>query len=403
MEKRPRTRASAGGRGPGRKFGEKRFGRPGERPSRGQRARGGDERGFRKERGIRTEKGSRSDHGSRREFGGPKREFSGSKSGFPGRRRRDEARDKTRHKISDAPDAAKTILRKRTRRTAWSNNAYKAGTATPGAPPVKPIVRDGTTAPVSTPSENTITQDTALTPHLERLQKVIARAGVASRRKAEELILEGAVTVNGRPVLELGTKVDASKDKIKVNGKLIHSETEPLFLALYKPKGVISSLSDPEGRPHIGQLLHTLHERVIPIGRLDFNSEGLILLTNDGDLAEKVQKSRHIPKVYMVKIKGHPTERDLEFLKRGIFTAEGVVRFASFDVEQALRHKSWLKLEISEGAQLDLRELLNHRGLMVDKIVRSAIGHISIKGIEPGTFKFLKRDDFEQLVRPPTR
>lgn len=232
----------------------------------------------------------------------------------------------------------------------------------------------------------------------ERLQKVLARVGIASRRNAELLILEGAVTVNGRIVTELGTKVDPAHDKIKVNGKLIFTEIEPIYLALYKPKGVISSLSDPEGRKHVGQLVADVKSRVLPIGRMDYNSEGLLLLTNDGDLSEKIIKSRAVPKVYMVKTKGHPQPKDLEFLKRGIFTAEGVVRFSSFGVEQQLKNKSWLKLEVTEGSRLDLRELLNHRGLLVDRIVRTAIGPLSIKGLRPGQYRYFKRQDFEKLL-----
>jgi 23S rRNA pseudouridine2605 synthase len=232
----------------------------------------------------------------------------------------------------------------------------------------------------------------------ERLQKVLARCGIASRRQAEVLILEGAVTVNGRLVTELGTKVNQHKDKIKVNGKMLFTEIEPVYLALYKPRGYISSLADPEGRPHLGTLLAGIKERVVPIGRMDFNSEGLILLTNDGELHEKIFKARNVPRVYMLKIKGHPTQEDLEFLKNGIFTAQGVVRFAAYNLEQALRNKSWLKLEVIEGANLDIRELLNMRGIMVDRIVRTAIGNISSKGLEPGQYRVLKRRDFEALA-----
>ena len=122
-------------------------------------------------------------------------------------------------------------------------------------------------------------------------------------------------------------------------------------------------------------------------------------MTNDGDLAEKIFKARELPKLYMVKVKGHPNEKDLDFLKRGIFSAEGVIRFASYGVEQTLRGKSWLKLEVTEGSKLDLRELLNHRGLLVDRIVRTAIGKISIQGLSPGEYRLMKRQDFIELLR----
>lgn len=282
-------------------------------------------------------------------------------------------------------------VKARTKRGPWSDEAYKTTvTAAPltVAEPTGPEAFGGG-------AESALPGTGA---QKERLQKVLARSGVASRRKAELLILEGAVTVNGRTVTELGTKVDPVSDKIKVNGQMIMTEVEPIYMALYKPKAVISALSDPEGRQHLGDLLRGVRERVVPIGRMDYNSEGLLLLTNDGKLAEKVSKARGIPRIYMIKIKGHPTEKDLDFLKRGIFTAEGVVRVASMGVEQALKNKSWLKLEVTEGASLDLRELLNHRGLLVDRIVRTAIGNVTVQGLEPGEFKFMKRQDFEKLI-----
>ncbi|MEW6055246.1 MAG: pseudouridine synthase [Bdellovibrionota bacterium] len=282
----------------------------------------------------------------------------------------------------------------------WKKSAYQTSVRVP--PVVKPKTVARTTGPSAQPTKATDIETTARTRSAEsgkeRLQKILARAGIASRRNAEILILEGAVTVNGRVVSELGTKADPEKDKIKVNGKLIFTEVEPSYIALYKPKGVISSLADPEGRRHLGLLLKGLNERVIPVGRLDYNSEGLMLLTNDGAIADQVIKARNLPKVYMVKIKGHPGREELEFLKNGFFTAEGVVRFASFGVEQSLRSKSWLKLEVIEGSGLDLRELLNRKGLLVDRIVRTAIGDISIQGLEPGEYRLLKRKDFERLL-----
>ncbi len=303
----------------------------------------------------------------------------------------------------------------RAKKGPWSSNAYLPSPKVipmdklarqNKKPKVAPVVADVTdqippdaTDDVATPAAATANpakpgQDRKE----ERLQKVLARSGVASRRAAELLILEGAVTVNGRPITELGTKVDATQDKIKVHGSLIFTEVEPVFIALYKPRGMISALSDPEGRRHIGHIVKSIRERVIPIGRLDYNSEGLMLLTNDGNLAEGILKQRELPKIYMVKIKGHPTPEDLTFLKRGFFTADGVVKFASFGVEQTLRNKSWLKLEITEGSKLDLRELLNQKGLLVDRIVRTAIGGLNIHGLEPGEYRFLKRADFEKLL-----
>lgn len=288
-------------------------------------------------------------------------------------------------------------IKAKSRGKSWRDSAYKSSIVATATAPV--ITTAKPTAPEAFAPKTAGTEKLPGTGEAkERLQKVLARCGIASRRKAELLILQGAVTVNGRVITELGTKVDAKNDKIKVEGKLLYTEIEPIYMAFYKPKGVISALSDPEGRKHLGQFLRSVRERVIPIGRMDYNSEGLMLLTNDGAMGEKIMKARGLPRLYMVKIKGHPTERDLDFLKRGIFTAEGVVRVGAMGVEQALKNKSWLRLEVTQGANLDLRELLNHRGLLVDRIVRTAIGHISIKGIEPGEFRFFKRQDFERLV-----
>lgn len=238
---------------------------------------------------------------------------------------------------------------------------------------------------------------------LERLQKVLARAGIASRRNAEKLILEGHVMVNGKVITELGTKVNALNDKIKVHGKLIYTQVESLYLAFYKPKAVISALSDPEGRPTISDYLKQLPSRVIPIGRMDFNTEGLMLLTNDGDLAEKISKSRDITKTYMIKVKGHPTKEALTFLKKGVFTRDGVLRFADYGVDSKLKNKSWLKVVVSEGAKLDIKEIFNRRGLMVDRIVRSHIGQITIEHLTPGEYEFLRKKDFERLLSPLTK
>jgi 23S rRNA pseudouridine2605 synthase len=232
----------------------------------------------------------------------------------------------------------------------------------------------------------------------ERIQKILARCGFGSRRKCEELILEGVVSVNGKLITELGSKADPQKDKIKVRGKLLFTEVDPVYIAFYKPGGVISALSDPEGRPHIGEYLSAIQERVVPIGRMDFTSEGLILLTNDGKIANQILKSKKLKKTYMVKIKGHPEQKELDALKRGIFSSEGVVRFSNMAVDQKLKSKSWLRLEVEQGSSLDLRELLNRRGLMVDKIVRYAIGDLTIDGLRPGLFRRVSARDFAHLL-----
>src|SRR5579872_2920337 len=153
---------------------------------------------------------------------------------------------------------------------------------------------------------------------LQRLQKIIAAAGIASRRKAEELITQGRVAVNGQIVTELGTKADPAHDHIRVDGKLLHGTERPRYYLLNKPRGYVTTASDPEGRPTVIDLIKT-SERVYPVGRLDYGSEGLLLLTNDGDLAHKITRAAsHVPKTYLVKISGRAEEHLIEKLRRGV-------------------------------------------------------------------------------------
>src|SRR5512140_2235261 len=158
-----------------------------------------------------------------------------------------------------------------------------------------------------------------LTMPSERLQKILAAAGVASRRKAEELITAGLVTVNGQVVTELGTKADIDTDHIKVEGKVLKGAERPVYIMLHKPKGHVTTVTDPEGRPTVLDLVQGIPERVFPVGRLDYLSEGLLLLTNDGELMQKLtHASSHVPKTYEVKIAGKPTEEELDKLRAGI-------------------------------------------------------------------------------------
>src|SRR5579885_2734624 len=153
----------------------------------------------------------------------------------------------------------------------------------------------------------------------ERLQKIIAAAGIASRRNAEKLIASGAVSVNGQTVTELGTKADPEHDHIRVNGKLLHGAERHVYLLMNKPKGYVTTVSDPEGRPTVMDLLRGIRVRVYPVGRLDYASEGLLLLTNDGDLAHKLMHAAsHVPKVYLVKVAGVPDTEGLDKIRRGL-------------------------------------------------------------------------------------
>ena len=164
----------------------------------------------------------------------------------------------------------------------------------------------------------------------ERLQKIIAAAGIASRRKAEQMIASGLVSVNGQIVTELGSKADPERDHIRVNGKLLHGAERHVYLAMNKPRGYVTTVHDPEGRPTVRDLIRGEKARVYPIGRLDYASEGLLLLTNDGTLAYRLMKAAsHVPKTYLVKVSGIPDEAGLQKLRRGLMIPEGRFRATS--------------------------------------------------------------------------
>jgi 23S rRNA pseudouridine2605 synthase len=213
----------------------------------------------------------------------------------------------------------------------------------------------------------------------ERLQKLIAQAGIASRRAAEELILAGEVSVNGDTVRELGVKADPASDHIKVRGRLINPKLEKrenVYLLLNKPKGYLSSVSDPEGRPLVTDLVRGAG-RVHPVGRLDFNSEGLLILTNDGDFTNRISSSKRIPKVYQVKVKGEPNQAAINKLRRGVRLDDGF-RTAPAEIKQ-LPSKStnaWYEVTLHEGHNQQIRRMFDSIGHSVVKLRRVAIGHL---------------------------
>ncbi len=238
---------------------------------------------------------------------------------------------------------------------------------------------------------------------MERIQKILAQAGIASRRQSEELIAEGLVTVNGK-VAKLGDKAEVGKDAIKVRGKLLHRPEALLYLAFYKPRGVISMLTDPQGRPTLADYLSKIKTRVFPVGRLDFNSEGLILLTNDGALAEKIQKSEELLRVYSVKVKGHPDAEMLKRLER-VIRPENIQHKSfkphSIRIKQKLDKKTMIQIVLKGAGSFNLKELFDDRGFLVEKTVRTMIGHLSIKGLQPGEFRHLKQSQLEALIAQP--
>lgn len=235
----------------------------------------------------------------------------------------------------------------------------------------------------------------------ERLQKLIAQAGLASRRKAEELILTGQVTVNGKVITELGTKADPARDHIKVNGKLINPKLaarDKVYVLLYKPKGFLSSLSDPKRRPLVTDLLPPLNARVYPIGRLDFQSEGLILLTNDGDFANLIISTKYkIPKTYHVKVKGIPGEKQLNLLRRGVVIDGRRTAPATITELRRTEGNAWYQVTVVEGRYHQVRAMFEKIGHSVVKLKRVAIGFLTAKGLKPGQCRHLSSQEVERF------
>ncbi len=231
----------------------------------------------------------------------------------------------------------------------------------------------------------------------ERLQKILSRAGIASRRKAEEIITEGRVTVNGAVVDTLGAKADLDHDHIKVDGKLLHRPKHLLYVALYKPQGYVTTLSDPEGRRTIMDLLPGIKARVFPVGRLDYHSEGLLLLTNDGEFANAITSaSNHIAKTYLVKVNGILTPDEEENFRQGIplrgrRTAPAGLRL----VRRAAN--PWYEVRLIEGRKNQIRIMFKHFGRLVEKLKRVRIGFLNVGTLKPGEFRHLTAEEIERF------
>jgi 23S rRNA pseudouridine2605 synthase len=223
-----------------------------------------------------------------------------------------------------------------------------------------------------------------------RLQKVIAASGLASRRKAEAIITEGRVTVNGQVVRELGTRVDTERDHVKVDGRHLKAIEPHAYLILHKPKGYVSSLSDPEDRPTISDLLPGVRLRVFPVGRLDFDSEGLLLLTNHGELAQALLHPRyHVPKVYLIKVKGALTDEKISQLQRGVKLEDGMTGPAVVQKVRKTAENSWLEITIHEGRKHQVKRMLETVGHPVLKLKRTKFGPILLGDLPPGQYRYL--------------
>lgn len=269
----------------------------------------------------------------------------------------------------------------------------------------------------------------------ERLQKIIAAAGIASRRKAEELITRGRVTVNGQIISELGSKADPERDHIKVDGKLLRGPQRNVYLLLNKPRGYVTTVSDPEGRPTVMDLVKNVGQRIYPVGRLDYASEGLLLLTNDGELANHlIRAASHVPKTYLVKVSGRPTEENIAKLRRGIRihgkpgqvgsnpgqvgnrpgrvgskpgpagsrsdprrTAQVVTAPAQIRLMKEADNP-WYEVTLIEGRHRQIRRMFEEIGHHVEKIRRVRYGPLALD-VEPGQFRELSPREVQMLQR----
>ena len=240
---------------------------------------------------------------------------------------------------------------------------------------------------------------------LERLQKILAKAGLASRRAAEEMILAGRVQINGKVVTELGTKANPERDHIRVDGKLLQGRERIRYFVLNKPKGYVTTVSDPENRPTVMQFFAGERERLYPVGRLDYLSEGLLLVTNDGELANKLTKaSSGVEKTYLVKVAGQPTEDMLQALREGVMiergrpgTGTGRVRTAPAKIRQVRQGDNpWYEVIIIEGRNRELRKMFEEIGHHVEKIRRVGYGPL-ILDLEPGKLRELDEEEVQNL------
>lgn len=231
-----------------------------------------------------------------------------------------------------------------------------------------------------------------------RLQKILSMAGVASRRKAEELMQAGAVTVNGRIVRELGSKADPERDHIKVSGKLVNPKQPKVYLMLNKPCEVVTTLSDPAGRVTVKDLLRGVRFRIYPVGRLDYDSEGLLLLTNNGDLVQRMlHPSFEVPKTYEVKVKGVLTDEEIRTLSKGVELPDGRTRPCRIRKIQKTEKNSWLEMTIYEGRNRQIRRMLEAVDHPVLKLKRIRMGPLELGTLPVGRYRYLTPQEIRSL------
>ncbi len=242
-----------------------------------------------------------------------------------------------------------------------------------------------------------------------RLQKLMAAAGIASRRKAEEYITSGRVQVNGKIVTELGAKADPARDHIKVDGKLLKGPERPRYFMVNKPRGYVTTLSDPQHRPTVAEIFSRVRERLYPVGRLDYASEGLLIMTNDGELANSLMRAASgVEKVYLVKVAGRPDDGVLERLREGVridrgLVGDGKVLTAPAGVELIRDAENpWFKVTLIEGRNRQIRKMFEETGHHVEKIRRVGYGPL-VLDVPPGEYRELEPKEVEALRRAATK
>lgn len=235
----------------------------------------------------------------------------------------------------------------------------------------------------------------------ERLQKIIAAAGITSRRAAEEMILDGRVSVNGVVVTELGTKADLASDRITVDGVLLRPTEKLYYVLLHKPAGYVTSLKDPQGRQLVTELVQDVGARLFPVGRLDYNSEGLLLMTNDGEWANRLMHPRHqVDKEYHVRVRGKVDPQQIRRLVEGVELEDGHVSGASVRLLKADQSNDWLSITIREGRNRQVRRMCSAVGLSVVRLRRIRYGNLTLGGLQPGEYRLLTTEEAQSLDAP---
>ncbi len=233
----------------------------------------------------------------------------------------------------------------------------------------------------------------------ERLQKLIARAGLASRRQAEEMIRAGRVTINNR-VARIGESADLRKDQIRLDGVPLKKEEQKITLLLNKPRGYVCSLNDPQGRALITEMVKDIPERLFPVGRLDYNSEGLLLLTNDGDLSHALtHPGKEVEKTYLVKVRGQLTVAMADQMRSGIELEDGLTQPVKVEHVRTSGSNCWFEMTLKEGKNRQVRRMCEYFGLIVVRLKRIKLGFLTLDGVRPGTYRLLQPAEIAKLKR----